>query len=85
MTTLNRELASFIEKTLVGGDGRTTISDSTRLIEDGIVDSMGLMQIVDFLEERTGVRVPDDDVAPENFETVLTITELVERLKQKRG
>jgi len=82
---LKSELASFIEKNLVGEDRRVAITDSTPLIEDGIIDSMGLMQIVAFLEERAGVRVPDDEVSPDNFETVAAIERLVERLRKERA
>jgi acyl carrier protein len=81
---LKTELASFIEKNLVGEDRRISITDKTPLIEDGIIDSMGLMQIVAFLEERAGVRVPDDEVSPENFETVDAIDRLVNRLQSRR-
>ena len=82
---LKMELASFIEKNLVGEDRRLSITDKTPLIEDGIIDSMGLMQIVGFLEERTGVRVPDDEVTPDNFETVEAIDRLVDRLQSRRA
>jgi acyl carrier protein len=46
---------------------------------------MGLMQIVSFLEERAGVRVPDDDVTPDNFETIDAIEKMVERLQARRA
>ena len=82
---LKAELASFIEKHLVGEDRRLEITSTTPLIEQGIIDSMGLMQIVSFVEERTGVRVPDDEVSPENFETIETIETLVNRLQSRRG
>ena len=82
---LKAELASFIEKTLVGADRRLAINDTTSLIEEGIIDSMGLLQIVGFLEERAGVRVPDDEVSPENFETIQAIESLVSRLQSRRA
>ena len=82
---LKAELASFIEKNLVGEDRRISITEKTPLIEDGIIDSMGLMQVVAFLEERAGVRVPDDEVTPENFETVEAIDQLVDRLQTRRA
>jgi acyl carrier protein len=78
------ELASFIEQKLVGDDRRIAISEKTLLIEEGIIDSMGLLQIVLFLEERAGVRVPDDEVSPENFETIEAIEGLVARLQAYR-
>lgn len=84
MTMLNQELATFIEKNLIA-DGRTRIDDATALIDEGIVDSMGLMQIVTFIESRTGLRISDDDVTPDNFETVAAIGQLVDRLQSRRG
>jgi len=79
----NEELATFIEQNVVG-DGRTRIGETTELIEEGIIDSMGLMQIVTYIESQTGLRVSDDDVTPENFETVAAIGQLVERLDKRR-
>jgi acyl carrier protein len=82
---LKTELANFIEKSLVGEDRKVKVTDTTPLIEDGLIDSMGLMQIVSFLEERAGVRVPDDEVTPENFESINAIDQLVERLQSRRA
>ena len=82
---LTQELTTFIRTTLVGDGTSVTIDETTPLIENGIVDSMGLMQIVAFVEERTGIRVPDDEIAPDNFETVASISQLVERLQAKRA
>lgn len=83
MTTFRQELAKFIQNNLVGSERGITVNETTPLIEQGIVDSMGLMQIVAFIEERTHVRVPDDDVSPENFETIETIDGMVERLSRQ--
>ena len=80
---LKRELIDFIQENLVGTDSTEPVREDTPLIEKGIVDSMGLMQIMGFVEERTGLRIPDGDVRPANFSTVASINELVERLKQR--
>jgi len=85
VSTLNKDLATFIQKHLVGDDRGISIADDTPLIERGIVDSIGLMQIVGFLEERVGVRVSDDDVIPDNFETVSAIVQLVATLQGRRS
>ena len=81
MTSLKRELAAFIEKNLIGSERKMTLDDQTPLIEEGIIDSMGLMQIVSFLEERAGVRVPDEEVGPDNFETLEAIDRMVKHLQ----
>jgi acyl carrier protein len=84
VTTLGRDLAAFIEKNLLGEERKISIQQTTPLIEEGILDSMGLMQVVAFLEERTTVRVPDDEVSPENFETIEAIERMVDRLQSRR-
>jgi acyl carrier protein len=47
------------------------------LLESGIVDSLGVLQIVGFLEKEFGVALADDDLTPENFRSIADIAELV--------
>ncbi len=44
---------------------------------------MGLLEILTFIEERTGARVPDDEVTLENFQSVASIERLVQRLESR--
>jgi acyl carrier protein len=48
------------------------------LLESGVIDSLGLMQIVQFLEDECGVEVADSELLPENFATLAAIESLVE-------
>lgn len=57
-------------------------SDDSPLISSLVVDSLGLLQIVSFLEDELGLLVSDEEIVPENFETIGAITRLVE---SKRG
>jgi acyl carrier protein len=45
-------------------------SDTASFLENGIVDSMGIMQLVMFVEEHFGVVVNDADIVPDNFDSV---------------
>jgi acyl carrier protein len=81
--TMGGELVSFIQSEIVGSDRGITVDANTKLIDGGLIDSMGLMQIIAFVEERTGVRVPDDDVMPENFQTVASMERLIARLRSR--
>jgi acyl carrier protein len=82
---LSQALVEFIEKNLVGSENPTPITDSTPLIDQGIINSMGLMQVIGFVEDRTGVRVSDDEVTPDNFQTVVSIEAMVTRLERQRA
>ncbi|HUF70777.1 MAG TPA: acyl carrier protein [Longimicrobiales bacterium] len=79
--TLTQELLRFVREELAGGS--PVIDENEPLIDGGLIDSMGLMQLITFIEDRTGVRVPDDEVVPDNFQTVTSIDQLVQRLKAR--
>ncbi len=63
-------------------DGRTEgLEPHTPLVTSGIVDSAGIVGLVDWLETRFDVRIADDDVTLENFDTLQGLTALVERVR----
>jgi len=53
------------------------ISATDSLLEHGIIDSVGIQQLVVFLEEKYGVTVEEDDLMPENFDTLEAIDSYV--------
>ena len=46
------------------------LSDDTPLLASGIVDSMGILEIVGFLEQEFSLQISDEDLTPENFASV---------------
>jgi len=56
-----------------------TLSPGTDLIEEGIVDSFGLIEIVSFIQREFNITVNDDDILPENFITVEAMTNYILR------
>ena len=62
---------------------RRVLGNDDPLLENGIVDSLGILDIVNFLESEFGVAASDDELVPENFRTVQSIAGFVER-KQNR-
>ena len=59
-----------------GGDQAAFTADD-RLLENGIIDSLGLLDLVAFLERSFAIAVDDDDVSLDNFETVRSIAVFV--------
>ncbi|MBI5851351.1 MAG: acyl carrier protein [Planctomycetes bacterium] len=59
-------------------DGRADgIDRSTPLVSSGIVDSAGVLQLVDWLESSFGISIPDDAVGIENFDSLDALARLV--------
>jgi len=79
--TLTQQLLQFVRDELASGTDPATIDADTPLIDGGLIDSMGLMRLIVFIEERGGVRIPDAEVLPDNFQSVAEIENLVKRLK----
>jgi acyl carrier protein len=66
------EIRSFIVETFLFGD-QTQIADDTPLLERHIVDSTGVLEIVAFLEDHHGIRIEDDELTPENLNSIKNI------------
>lgn len=68
-TDIAERLERYIVKELLDGDGRD-LDESTPLLQWGILDSIGIVSLLSFIEDNLGVEVPDDGVRPENFENI---------------
>lgn len=81
MSPTETKIREFIvESFYVPEEVRLTVE--TPLLASGIVDSTGVLEILDYLEHELGVRVGDDEMLPENLGSIACIARLVER---KRG
>lgn len=73
-----------VENFLFGEESR--IGDDTSFLESGIIDSTGLLDLVGFLEERFGIRVEDEELVPDNMDSLRSIsTYLAKKLNGKSG
>ena len=75
---MNSELKEFIFNELVHTADEAAFSDDDDLLEAGL-DSMGIMRLVLFIEEKFGVTLPDEEIEPDNIQTVNRITAWIER------
>ncbi|MCL2725051.1 MAG: acyl carrier protein [Polyangiaceae bacterium] len=58
------------------------LGDDTSLLDQGIVDSTGVLEVTAFLESEFGIKVADDEIVPENLDTIANIVAFV-RCKTK--
>jgi acyl carrier protein len=79
--SFREDLLTFVRDEIVSGGG--AFDENEQLIDRGFIDSMALLKITTFIEERTGLRVPDDEVTPDNFQSVADMDRLVARLRAR--
>lgn len=73
------EVEEFIVQEIALGRGIDTVAHDQDLLADEVIDSLGIVEVISFLEGKYGVKVDDDDLAPENFRSVDSIVAFVEK------
>jgi acyl carrier protein len=73
-------LRDFIRQELLHGRS-VKLDDELDLLSEGVIDSLGILRMVAFMEERFGVKVPDEDVVFENFQSVRAMADYVAQRK----
>lgn len=74
---LKSTLAAFISAELLGGEN---VDNDDELLAEGMIDSIGIMRLVAFIEESIGVKVPPEDFTIDNFASINDINNFI--LKQ---
>lgn len=64
---------------------KTGIERDTALLEKGILDSLGILDLVSFLESEFSIPISDEDLLPENFQTLSTLSAFVLKKNGKCG
>ena len=72
------KVREFIVENFLFGDGESLKND-TSFMEEGIIDSTGILELVFFLEETFGLSVEDEELVPENMDSLQSITRFIER------
>jgi len=67
--SIEQIIREYIAKDFLDG-ARADFDPDTSLLETGLIDSIGLFRLLAFLEERFRVRIPDEDLMAENFQTL---------------
>ncbi|MEW6417393.1 MAG: acyl carrier protein [Nitrospirota bacterium] len=77
---LNSEIRNFIvENFLYGRDDG--LGDNVSFLEKGLIDSTGVLELVAFVEEKYGISVADEELIPDNFDSINNLsTYIVKKL-----
>lgn len=70
-------LRDFIASEMKWDGAAADLTDEYQLLEKEVVDSLGIFKIISFLENEYDIIVDDDDLVPENFNSIGSISELV--------
>jgi len=74
-----RSIKTYVLKNFLFSDDESAITDSTLLIQKGIIDSTGILEIISHLEESFGIQIAEDEMIPTNFESIDAMAAFLER------
>ena len=75
----NSEIKTFILQNYLFTDDQSVLSEDDSLIGKGIVDSTGMLELVNHLEDSYGFKVADEEMVPDNLDSVTNIVRFIER------
>lgn len=78
MEHLNNELRTFIVENFLFGQA-SEFSDDDSFLKSGIIDSTGVVELISWVEERYSIRIEDDEILPDNLDSINKVSRFVTR------
>ena len=67
---IENDVRRFITENFPLGDSGSELAGGDSLLEAGVIDSVGVLELIEFLEARYAISVPDGEVLPENLDSI---------------
>jgi acyl carrier protein len=83
--TTTEALRTFVAERLKSQGKTAEFTDHDDLLANGLIDSLGVVQLVSFVERKFDTVVPDEDVTTDNFQCLKDVAAYLERRKQARA
>jgi len=76
-------IAFIVENFLFGAE--YGLKDDRSFLDEGIIDSTGILELVSYLEEEFGIRIEDEELVPENLDSINNVVAYLERKMEQTG
>ena len=70
---LKNKIRTFVVENFLFGNNEN-LEDTTSFLEEGIIDSTGVLELVSFIEEEFSIIVEDEELIPENLDSIYNVT-----------
>ncbi len=73
-------IKTFIIENFLFGEGND-LKDDTSFLEEGIIDSTGVLELIEFLEDEFNIQIDDEDMIPENLDSLKNLIQYINKLQ----
>lgn len=78
-SSIEQQLRKFLADNFILENQGADIDSEESLTQSGVLDSMGVLELIMYIEEEFGVRIPDEDTLPENLDSISRVVSYVSR------
>jgi acyl carrier protein len=78
---IEQEIRQFIEDNFLMGATSKELKNEDSFLENGIIDSTGVLELVGFIEEHYEISVADEELVPENLDSIKNVAAYIQRKK----
>jgi acyl carrier protein len=72
-SSVKETVMNFIRENFIMGRSDVVLDEKVSLIDSGVMDSTGVLELVEFLESQYSIKIEDEELVPENLETIENI------------
>lgn len=80
--SVENKIRAYILENFMFTDDESALNNADSFLDKGVLDSTGILEVIYFLEEEFGIKIEDDEMIPENLDSVNNIIKFVS-VKQK--
>ena len=78
MSEIKDKVRAFVVENFMFGNDEG-LEDDTSFLENGIIDSTGILELVNFLDEEFSISVEDEELIPENLDSIKNVTSYLQK------
>jgi len=77
--SVQNDIIDYILQNFLFSDDRSLVNPDDSFLEKGLIDSTGIMELIFFINDKYGIEVQDEEMIPENLDSVNRIANFIER------
>jgi acyl carrier protein len=81
---IKSDIRKYIIESFLYGNDDNTLGDDVSFLENGIIDSTGVLELVSFVQETFGIKVKDEELIPNNFDSLSKLEAFIVQKQQTR-
>ena len=85
MQQIEEHVRQFIVDTFLFGDDDPSLTNEDSLLDSGVIDSTGVLELVAFIEDQFQTKVEDMELVPENLDSIQRIAQFIQRKLSAQG